>query len=106
MKKSTLLEQIRETNLSYLVLAKQLINEDKDDALIRLGIDEDTADMLVQLSNAQILRIASNNVPMCQIRFADPRVWRLATHAGKEQHITGMHAAILMAGRSAAENAC
>ncbi|MGV3469731.1 flagellar transcriptional regulator FlhD, partial [Limnobacter sp.] len=37
MKANELLEQIREANLSYLLLAKQLINEDKAEAIIRLG---------------------------------------------------------------------
>lgn len=101
MKANELLEQIREANLSYLLLAKQLINEDKAEAIIRLGIDENTADLLDQLTTAQVLRIAANNVPMCNIRFEDPTVWKLLSDHGKERAISGMHAAILMAGRSA-----
>lgn len=101
MKANELLEQIREANLSYLLLAKQLINEDKAEALIRLGIDENTADLLDQLTTAQVLRVAGSNVPMCSIRFEDPTVWKLLSDHGKERAISGMHAAILMAGRSA-----
>jgi len=101
MKANDLLEQIRDANLSYLLLAKQLIAEDKAEALIRLGIDENTADMLDQLSTAQVLRIASSNMPMCRIRFEDPAVWKLLFDHGKDRAISGMHAAILMAGRSA-----
>ena len=101
MKANELLEQIREANLSYLLLAKQLINEDKAEAIIRLGIDENTADLLDQLTTAQVLRIAANDVPMCSIRFEDPAVWKLLCDHGKERAISGMHAAILMAGRSA-----
>lgn len=99
MKANELLEQIREANLSYLLLAKQLIIEDKPEAMIRLGIDENTADLLNQLSTAQVLRIAASNVPMCKIRFEDPAVWKLLSDHGKERAISGMHAAILMAGR-------
>ncbi|WP_291741742.1 flagellar transcriptional regulator FlhD, partial [Limnobacter sp. UBA1615] len=101
MKANELLEQISEANLSYLLLAKQLINEDKAEAIIRLGIDENTADLLDQLTTAQVLRIAANDVPMCSIRFEDPAVWKLLCDHGKERAISGMHAAILMAGRSA-----
>lgn len=101
MKANELMEQIREANLSYLLLAKQLINEDKAEAIIRLGIDENTADLLDQLTTAQVLRFAGSNVPMCSIRFEDPGVWKLLSDHGKERAISGMHAAILMAGRSA-----
>jgi flagellar transcriptional activator FlhD len=101
MKANELLEQIREANLSYLLLAKQLINEDKAEALIRLGIDENTAVLLDQLTTAQVLRIAASNMPMCSIRFEDPTVWKLLSDHGKDRAISGMHAAILMAGRSA-----
>jgi len=99
MKAHDLIDQIREANLSYLLLAKQLIAEDKAEALIRLGIDEATADLLSQLTTAQVLKIAANDVPMCTLRFSDVHVWeRLGDH-GKERAISGMHAAILMAGR-------
>ncbi|WP_370262515.1 flagellar transcriptional regulator FlhD [Limnobacter sp.] len=99
MKASYLTEQIREANLSYLLLAKQLIAEDRAEALIRLGIDEATADLLGQLTTAQVLKIAANDVPMCTLRFTEPSVWaRLGDH-GKERSISGLHAAILMAGR-------
>ena len=77
------------------------IEEDKAEAIIRLGIDENTADLLDQLTTAQVLRIAANDVPMCSIRFEDPAVWKLLCDHGKERAISGMHAAILMAGRSA-----
>lgn len=101
MKANDLLEQIREANLSYLLLAKQLIHEDKAEAIIRLGIDENTADLLNQLTTAQVLRIAASNMPMCSIRFSDPAVWKLLSDHGKDRSISGMHAAILMAGKSA-----
>jgi len=64
MKANDLLEQIREANLSYLLLA-------------------------------------ASNMPMCSIRFEDPTVWKLLSDHGKDRAISGMHAAILMAGRSA-----
>lgn len=101
MKASELLEQIRETNLSYLLLAKQLINEDRQSAMIRLGIDEHTVDLLEQLTTAQVLRISSTDVPMCNVRFEDPSVWKLLSDHGKDRAISGLHAAILMAGKSA-----
>ena len=42
-----------------------------------LGISEQTAEILDQLTTAQILKIASNNVLMCSLRFDDEHVWKL-----------------------------
>lgn len=101
MDKKTLIERIRDVNLSYLVLARELIREDKENAQIRLGLDENTVDMLAQLTNAQMLKIASSKSPLCSIRFAKSKVWQLAaSNQNKTQHATGIHAAILMAGQS------
>jgi len=100
IKSSRLLEEIREANLSYLLLAQQLIREDRPEALFRLGITEEVADVLAGLTTAQILRIASSNMLMCRFRFDDETVWNLLTSHTKDKSVSGMHAAILMAGRS------
>ena len=39
-----ILAEIREANLSYLMLAQSLIRADREQALYRLGISEETAD--------------------------------------------------------------
>ncbi len=100
VKSSRLLEEIREANLSYLLLAQQLIREDRPEALFRLGISEEVADVIASLTTAQVLRIASSNMLMCRFRFDDEVVWNLLTSHSKEKSISGMHAAILMAGRA------
>ncbi|TNY10750.1 flagellar transcriptional regulator FlhD, partial [Escherichia coli] len=53
-----ILAEIRETNLSYLMLAQSLIRADREQALYRLGISEDTATLIASLTPAQILKIA------------------------------------------------
>jgi len=97
MSKSKLVEEIREANLSYILLAQQLIREDRADALIRLGLGEDVADIIEKLSTAQVLKVASSNMLMCRFRFDDSMVWNLLTSTTKDRAISGMHAAILMA---------
>ena len=77
MTSQRLIEEIREANLSYLLLAQQLIREDRSEAIVRLGISDQTADLLDQLTTAQVLKVASNNVLMCSLRFDDPQVWKL-----------------------------
>jgi len=102
MKTARLMEEIREANLSYMLLAQQLIREDRAEALVRLGVSEATADLIEQLSTAQILKIASSNMLMCRFRFDDEMVWNLLTSHSREKTGAGMHAAILMAGKAVA----
>ena len=77
MKTEQLLDEIRDANLSYLVLAQHLIRQDRAEALFRLGISEEVADVLEGLSTAQILKIAASNLLMCRFRFDDAVVWNL-----------------------------
>ena len=100
VKSSRLLEEIREANLSYLLLAQQLIREDRPEALFRLGISEEVADVIAGLTTTQVLRIASSSMLMCRFCFDDEVVWNLLTSHSKEKSVSGMHAAILMAGRA------
>ena len=101
MNSDQILAEIREANLSYLMLAQTLIRTDRDQALFRLGISEDTAEMIGALSPAQIMRIAASNTLLCRMRVDDDLVWSLLTNHGKtgNDSVTRLHANILMAGR-------
>ncbi len=102
MNANQILTEIRETNLSYLMLAQTLIREDREQALFRLGISEDAADRLASLSAAQVLKIASSNTLVCRMRVDDDLIWTLLTNHGKGRttdSIGQLHANILMAGR-------
>ena len=50
MNADQILMEIRETNLSYLMLAQSLIRADREQALFRLGISEDTATTLAWIN--------------------------------------------------------
>jgi flagellar transcriptional activator FlhD len=97
VKTEQMLEEIREANMSYLILAQHLIREDKAEALYRLGISEQVADIIERLSTAQILKIATSNMLMCRFRFEDEVVWGLLTSHNHDRGVAGAHAAILMA---------
>lgn len=102
MNADQILMEIRETNLSYLMLAQTLIRQDREQALFRLGISEDAADRLASLSPAQVLKVASSNTLVCRMRVDDDLIWTLLTNHGKGRttdSIGQMHANILMAGR-------
>jgi len=91
-----LLDEIREANLSYLILAQNLVRKDKAEAIFRLGLSEEIADLLEALSTAQILKIAATNMLICRFRFDDEMVWKLITGHGRERGVGATHAAILM----------
>jgi flagellar transcriptional activator FlhD len=97
--------EFRDANLTYLMLAQNLIRRDKAAALFRLGISEESADMIATLSPGQILKLASNNMLLCHFRVDDDMVWNLLTNntASKVDNdaTTKLHASILMAGRFA-----
>jgi flagellar transcriptional activator FlhD len=101
MTNDQILAEIRETNLSYLMLAQSLIRADREQALFRLGLSEDAAERIASLSPAQVLKIASSNTLVCRMRVDDDMVWTLLTNHGKagSDSVSRLHANILMAGR-------
>jgi flagellar transcriptional activator FlhD len=101
MTNDQILAEIRETNLSYLMLAQSLVRADREQALFRLGLSEEAADRIAALSPAQVLKIASSNTLVCRMRIDDDMVWGLLTHHGKtgSDSVSRLHASILLAGR-------
>jgi flagellar transcriptional activator FlhD len=102
MNTEQILSEIREANLSYLMLAQSLIRADREQALFRLGVSEETAAILAMLSPAQMLKIAAGNTLLCRMRVDDDLVWSLLTNHGKSaanDGVSRLHASILMAGR-------
>ena len=97
MNADQLLNEIREANLSYLLLAQRLIREDRAEAMFRLGVGEEVADVVAGLSMAQVLKIAASNMLMCSFRFSEDMVWNLLTSHSKDADISRMHASLLMA---------
>ena len=102
MNADQILAEIREANLSYLMLAQSLIRTDRDQALYRLGISEDSAALIVLLTPAQMMKIAASNTLLCRFRMDDDIVWGLLTSHGKaaaNESVNRLHASILLAGR-------
>jgi flagellar transcriptional activator FlhD len=102
MNADQILNEIREANLSYLMLAQSLIRTDREQALYRLGISEESASLIALLSPAQMMKIAAGNTLLCRFRMDDDMVWGLLTNHGKSaanDSTSRLHASILMAGR-------
>ena len=99
-----MMAEIRDANVSYLILAQSLIRKDPVQALYRLGISEETAELVDQLSPAQMLRVAQGNMLICRFRFDDHMLWSLLADHGSDEDrredrsASRLHAAILMSG--------
>jgi len=102
MKSEQLTNEIREANLSYLMLAQSMLREDRATAMYRLGITEEVADMLEQLSPAQVVRMAGSTMLLFRFRFDDSLIVDMLSDYGKGKLMAGTHAALLMAAQPAA----
>ena len=95
---SDMLSEIKEVNLSYLLLAQRLLREDRAAGMFRMGISERLADVLASLSLAQTVRLAASNQVLCRFRFDDHAILTSLADKGKSAAAAAQpHSAILMA---------
>jgi len=76
----SLLGDIREVNLSYLLLAQRMLRDDYASAIFRLGFSNEVADILMRLSPAQLVKLASSSSLLCRFRFDDYSLLSALTH--------------------------
>ena len=94
-----LMAEIKDMNLSYLLLAQRMIRADKSMAVCRLGLSQEIAELIVGLSAAQIVKLASSPVMLTRFRFDDAAILGRLTHDSKERSQAHAHASILLAGQ-------
>ena len=99
MKANELIAEIKDLNLTYLMLAQQMVIADKDMAIFRLGISKDIADILEVLTPGQILKLANSNMMLCRIRFDDNLVFGMLANYTKDKLMAQSHATILFSGQ-------
>ncbi len=92
-------EEIKEANLSYMLLARQMIHEDRAMAVFRLGISEEMAGLIAGLSTTQLLKMAASNILLCRFRFDEKLLLNMITDYNKDRLMSQAHTAILMAGQ-------
>ncbi|GAB2800311.1 flagellar transcriptional regulator FlhD [Halomonas shantousis] len=92
-----LLDDIRDINLSYLLLVQRLLSEDRVTAMFRLKISESMADLLESLSVKQLSQLARTNQMLCRLCFDDVSQLQRLVNNPKEQGLGQTHAALLMA---------
>ena len=92
-----MLAEIREANLTYLILAQRMLRADRAQGMFRLGIGEEVAEIVAALTTAQMIKVASTNTLMCKLRFDDRMVWNLIASNDDDLAVKKAHAAILVA---------
>jgi flagellar transcriptional activator FlhD len=93
---SALLDDIREVNLSYLMLAQRLLRENLSAGMFRLGFGEDVAEIILNLSPAQIVKLAGSNSVLCAFRLNDAQLLASLTHEVLGGVLQQAHSTILM----------
>jgi len=72
----TLIDDIRENNLSYLLIAQQLLRSDFESACVQLGIQDEAAQVLRDLSLAQVRSLAGTPLLITGFRMTNADVLR------------------------------
>jgi flagellar transcriptional activator FlhD len=90
-------DEIRDLNLAYLMLAQQMLNADREAAMMKLGVGSDVADLISNLAPGQILRMAACDMLLCQFRFDDVLLLNLLSNHDRDNQAARIHATILAA---------
>jgi flagellar transcriptional activator FlhD len=76
-----------------------MVRSDKETAIFRLGISEEIADILAQLTPGQVLKMANSEMLLCRFRFEDSLLLDLLANHERDRGVGHVHAAILAAGK-------
>ena len=95
---SEIFREIGDINLAYMLLAQKLIKQDRGAAMFRLGIGEELAELLANMSLAQIVKLAASNLLLCSFRLDDNPMFAVVGQ-GKDSALQQAHLSILMAAR-------
>ena len=93
--------EIRELNLAYLMLAQNMLRNDRATAMFRLGVGDELADVIEALTAAKLVRMAGSQMLIPCFRFDDAQLARLMAGEGRDVVSAGLHAAIIAAGKAA-----
>ena len=99
MKNPNLQQEIRELNLAFLMLSQQMLKDDRESALFRLGIGAEVAELIESLTPAQLVRMASSQMVLARFRFEDTLLTGLLAGNGRDATTSSLHAAILATSR-------
>jgi len=95
--KDQVLDDIREVNLSYLLLAQRLLQNNFAAGMFRLGMSEDVAHRILRLSPAQTIKLAGSSVLLCGFRLNDDQMLSALTQDSLGGILQQAHTTILLA---------
>ena len=95
-------KEIADLNLTYMLLAQKLLREDRTAAMLRLGISAEMADLLVAMSMAEVVKLATSNFVLCAFRLDELPIVQNVMQGARERPLQQAHLAILLAGAQAA----
>lgn len=90
------LQQIHDINLSYLLLAQQLIRQDKFAAGFRLGLSEGTVNNIKELSLPQLMKLSATNQLICRLRVDDEVMIENLTKDSRIEALQQIHTGIIL----------
>ncbi|WP_175652969.1 flagellar transcriptional regulator FlhD [Pseudomonas sp. Marseille-P9899] len=94
---NTDLADIQELNLSYLLLAQNLLRKDREVAIFRLKLSENMADLLSKLSSKQMTQLSRTNQLICRPIFEEAERICRALDNSRELGMVEIHTSLLMA---------
>lgn len=90
-----MLTDIHEVNLSYLLLTKQLLDSDFDDALCRCGISEPTGRLIASMDAEQLMRLSRTPMVLPALRLTEPAILAQIGASNPRERIIGQVKAIV-----------
>ena len=96
MKLDTIIDEIQDINLTYLLLAQRLLKEDYTTAMFRLKIEKSMADVLVSLTAKQLTKLARTNQLLFRLHLDDAEQLSQLTSDKRVPGLGQMHTALLM----------
>ncbi|GAB3460195.1 flagellar transcriptional regulator FlhD [Azotobacter salinestris] len=92
----TLIEEIQDLNLTYLLLVQRLLRKDRATAIFRLKLSEEMANLLAGLSGKQLVQLARTNQLICRPGFEDAGQLMKVLNNSREPGLARLHASLLM----------
>lgn len=93
-----LIDDIRDMNLSYLLLVQRLVTTDRELAKFRLKIDDEMAGLLATIPLADLSKLAQCSQLLCSFSLDDASQLYALINAPKNDDMRRIHAAILLTG--------
>lgn len=93
---SELLQSIHDINLSYLLLAQQLIRDDKFTSGFRLGLEDSTIEMLKDLSLPKLIKLSTSGQLICRLRLDNEAVINCLTKDSRIDALQRIHTGIIL----------